>query len=70
MYYIIWDSGHRLRDLLAVLQSTEVNSQLSTMYLGAMVLLKMTCVGSMYRKKGKPYLLIKLCPSKFYLHGA
>ena len=33
------------RDLLAVLQSTEVHRQFSTMYLGAIVLLKMTCVG-------------------------
>ena len=70
MYYTIWDGGHRLRDLPAVLHSNEVHRQLSTMYLGAMVLLKMTCVGSMYRKKGKHYLLINLYPSKFYLHGA
>jgi len=58
------------RDLLAVLQSTVVHRQLSTMYLDCMVLLKMTCVGSIYRKKGKYYLLIKLFLSKFYLHGA
>ena len=51
MYYIIWDSGHRLRDLLAVLQSTEVQRQLSTMYLDCMVLLKMTCVGSTQKER-------------------
>lgn len=51
MYYTIWDGGHRLRDLLAVLHSNEVHRQLSTMYLGAMVLLKMTGVGSTQKER-------------------
>lgn len=70
MYYITRDGDHRHRDLLAVLHSTEVQNHLSTMYLDCMALLKMTCVGSMYRKKGKYHLLVNLFPSKFYLHGA
>lgn len=66
MYYIIWDGGHRLRDLLAVLQSIEVHRQLSTRYLDCMVLLKMTCVGS--TQKERKTLLIKLFPDQSFTY--